>query len=237
MATYRNPELRERLAAEYVLGTLAGRARARFQSLMRYDPELRRAVADWETRLTPLAHAGTEIAPPDRLWRAIDRRVKRVRRRSGWWESLAFWRTFAVTGVAFAAVLGVAIGMAPRPEPPISTVAVMSDSGGRPAMVVAWPPMKAMRDPHIRVKIVQDHPTMAPSTSWELWLLPGAKAAPISLGQVSLDQVQVIKLPQAVTARMAGAWGMALSVEPAGGSPTGAPTGPIIFRGECVRIL
>jgi anti-sigma-K factor RskA len=237
MASYRNPELRDRLAAEYVLGTLVGRARTRFQSLMRYDPDLRRVVAEWEARLTPLAHAGKEIAPPDRVWRATDRRVRRAERRAGWWDSLAFWRTFAVTSAAFVVALGVAIGMMPRPEPPISTVAVMSDSGGKPAMVVAWPPMKAMRDPHIRVKIVQDHPTMAPSTSWELWLLPGGKAAPVSLGQISLDQIQVVKLPQAVTARMQGAWGMALSVEPAGGSPTGAPTGPIIFTGECVRIL
>lgn len=237
MASYRNPELRDRLAAEYVLGTLVGRARARFQSLMRYDPGLRQTVAEWEERLTPLARAGTEIAPPDRVWRAIDRRVRRVERRAGWWESLALWRTFAVTSAAFVVALGVAIGMMPRPEPPISTVAVMSDNDGKAAMVVAWPPMKAMRDPHIRVKIVQDHPTMAPSTSWELWLLPGGKAAPVSLGQVGLDRLQVVRLPHAVTAKMQGAWGMALSIEPAGGSPTGAPTGPIIFKGECVRIL
>ncbi len=237
MASYRNPELRDRLAAEYVLGTLVGRARARFQSLMRYDPGLRQTVAEWEERLTPLARAGKEIAPPDRVWRAIDRRVRRVERRAGWWESLALWRTFAVTSAAFVVALGVAIGMMPRPEPPISTVAVMSDNDGKAAMVVAWPPMKAMRDPHIRVKIVQDHPTMAPSTSWELWLLPGGKAAPVSLGQVGLDRLQVVRLPHAVTAKMQGAWGMALSIEPAGGSPTGAPTGPIIFKGECVRIL
>ena len=94
-----------------------------------------------------------------------------------------------------------------------------------------------LRDPHVRVKIVQDHPTMAPSTSWELWLLPPGKAAPVSLGQVSLDPVQVMKLPPAAAAKMPGAWGMALSIEPAGGSPTGAPTGPIIFKGMCVKVL
>ena len=237
MASYRNPELRDRLAAEYVLGTLAGRARARFQSLMRYDPGLRQLVSDWEARLVPLAGAGKELAPPDRVWRAIDRRIRRAGPTAGWWESLAFWRTFAATSAVFVLALGVVIGMLPRQEPPISTVAVMSDGGGKPAMVVAWPPMKAMRDPHIRVKIVQDHPTMAPSTSWELWLLPGGAAAPVSLGQVSLDQVQVVKLPAAITAKMPGAWGMALSIEPAGGSPTGVPTGPIIFKGVCVKIL
>ena len=237
MARYANRELRDKLAAEYVLGTLVGRARARFRSLMRYDPGLRRLVAEWEARLSPLARAGKEIAPPDRVWRAIARRVRQVEQRTGWWGNLAFWRTFAVAGAAFSLVLGVAIGMMPRPEPPISTVAVMSDDSGNAAMVVAWPPMKSMRDPHIRVKIVQDHPTMAPSTSWELWLLPGGQAAPVSLGQVSLERLQVMKLPPAAAGKMQGAWGMALSIEPAGGSPTGAPTGPVIFKGECIRIL
>lgn len=237
MASYRNPELRDKLAAEYVLGTLVGRARARFQSLMRYDPGLRQLVTEWEARLTPLARAGSEMAPPARVWRALDQRIQRTKRPAGWWESLAFWRALAATGVTFVLVLGVVIGNMPRPEAPMSTVAVMSDDSGRPAMVVAWPPMKAMRDPHIRVKVVQEHPTMAPTTSWELWMLPGGKAAPVSLGLVSLDAVQVMTLPAAVAAKMPGAWGMALSVEPAGGSPTGAPTGPVIFKGQCVRIL
>jgi anti-sigma-K factor RskA len=237
MASYRNPELRDKLAAEYVLGTLVGRARARFQSLMRYDPDLRRVVDEWEARLAPLARAGTEIAPPERVWRALDRRIRRAKRPAGWWESLAFWRTFAATGATFVLILSVVIGTMPQPEVPMSTIAVMSDDGGTPAMVVAWPPMKAMRDPHVRVKIVQEHPTMSPTTSWELWLLPGGKAAPVSLGLVSLDSVQVMKLPAVVAAKMQGAWGMALSVEPAGGSPTGTPTGPVIFKGQCVRIL
>jgi anti-sigma-K factor RskA len=237
MTRYANPELRDRLAAEYVLGTLTGRARSRFQSLMRYDRHLRQVVADWEGRLVPLALGATEIAPPARLQRAIENRIRGPQRVGRWWEGLAFWRWLAVTSTAFVFVLATVIGYAPRPEPPMSTVAVMSDERGEPAMVVSWPPMKAVRDPHIRVKILQEHPTMAPTTSWELWMLPGGNAAPLSLGLVSLDTVQVVKLPPGMAGKMAGAWGVAMSVEPAGGSPTGAPTGPVIFKGQCVRIL
>jgi len=137
----------------------------------------------------------------------------------------------------FVLILGVMIGRAPQPEPPMSTVAVMADDAGQAAMVVSWAPMKAMRDPHIRVKILQEHPIMAPTTSWELWMLPGGKAAPVSLGLVSLDRLQVMKLPPALAGKMQGAWGMAMSIEPAGGSPTGAPTGPVIFKGQCIKIL
>ena len=210
---------------------------ARFQSLMRYDRDLRQRVADWEARLTPLAAAASEIAPPVRVWSAVEKRIKGVERRAGWWASLGLWRTLAVTSATFVLILGVVIARAPQPEPPMSTVAVMSDERGQPAMVVSWAPMKAMREPHIRVKILQEHPTMAPTTSWELWMLPGGKAAPVSLGLVSLDATQVVKLPPALAGKMGGAWGMAMSVEPAGGSPTGAPTGPVIFKGQCVKVL
>jgi anti-sigma-K factor RskA len=236
MASYKNPQLRDRLAAEYVLGTLIGRARKRFQSLMRYDRALRQVVADWEARLTPLALAGSEISPPARLWRTLDRRIRQAERRDGWWERLGFWRTLAVTSTTLVLILGVMIGRTPQPEPPLSTVAVMADDTGQPAMVVSWAAMKA-RDPHIRVKILQEHPTMAATTSWELWMLPGGKAAPVSLGLVSLDRLQVVKLPQALAGKMQDAWGMAMSIEPAGGSPTGAPTGPVIFKGHCIKIL
>jgi len=234
MARYTKPELRDRLAAEYVLGTLRGRARARFESLMRYDPGLRQLVAEWEARVTPLAHAASEIAPPARVWQAISRRIAGTARAGG---SLAFWRGLAVASTAFALVLAAFIGMAPRPEPPLAMVAVMNDDRGQPAMVVSWPPMAAMRDPHLRIKVVQEHPTMASGTAWEMWMLPGGKAAPVSMGLISIDRDQVMKVAPALAARMGDTWGIAMSVEPAGGSRTGAPTGPVIFKGQCVKIL
>ncbi|HET9404744.1 MAG TPA: anti-sigma factor [Burkholderiales bacterium] len=237
MARYTNPQLRDRLAAEYVLGTLRGRARARFESLQRYDPELRRAVAEWETRITPLAHAAPDVPPPARVWQAIVRRVAGASRDKGAWGPLALWRGLAVTSTAFVLILAAFIGMTPRPEPPMEMVAVMNDDRGQPAMVVSWPPMKAMREPHIRIKVVQAHPVMAAGTSWEMWMLPGGKAAPVSLGLITTDRDQVMKVKPALARRMGDAWGIAMSVEPAQGSPTGAPTGPVIFKGQCVKIL
>jgi anti-sigma-K factor RskA len=237
MATYKNPELRDRLAAEYVLGTLRGRARERFEALLRYDYGLRRVVAEWEARLTPMAAAAGEITPPARVWEAIARRIAGTARDAGGRAGLAFWRGLAVTSTAFVLVLATYIGMAPHPEPPMAMVAVMNDDQGQPALVVSWPPMKAMRDPHIRVKVVQAHPVMAAGTAWEMWMLPGGQAAPVSMGLISIDRDQVMKIKPALAQKMGDAWGIAMSVEPAGGSPTGAPTGPVIFKGQCVKIL
>jgi anti-sigma-K factor RskA len=232
MASHKNPQLREKLASEYVIGTLRGRARARFQALLRYDPGLRQIVAEWEARLTPLAVAAGEIAPPTRVWRAVAQRIA-----GGATKGLAFWRGLAVTSTAFVLILAAFIGLAPRPEPPMAMVAVMSDDKGEPALVVSWPPMKAMRDPYVRIKVVQEHPVMAPGTTWEMWMLPRGKAAPVSMGLITIDADQTMRIKPTLAERMEGAYGMAMSVEPEGGSPTGAPTGPVIFKGQCVKIL
>ena len=237
MASYRNPQLRDTLAAEYVVGTLRGRARGRFQALLRYDPDLRRIAAEWEARLTPLTVAAGEIAPPARVWQAVARRIAGAARGASSRTGLAFWRGLAVTSTAFVLILGAFIGVAPRPEPPMAMVAVMNDDRGQPALVVSWPSMKAMHDPYIRVKVVQEHPVMAPGTAWEMWMLPGDKDAPVSMGLITTDADQTMKLRPALAHRMEGAWGVAMSIEPKGGSPTGAPTGPVIFKGQCVKIL
>jgi anti-sigma-K factor RskA len=235
MTSYKSPELRDKLAAEYVVGTLRGRARARFQSLMRYDAGLRRTVGEWEERLTPLAAAADEVPPPARVWQAVARRIGG----RGSQARLAFWRGLAVTSTAFALVLATFIGMKPAPELPMASVAVMADDKGQPSMVVSWPSMKDARDPHVRIKVLQEHPTMAAGTAWELWMLPRGQAAPVSMGLISTDVNQVMKVKADLAKRLGAGevWGIAMSVEPAGGSPTGAPTGPVIFKGQCVRIL
>lgn len=237
MASYKHPALRDQLAAEYVLGTLRGRARARFESLLRYDGDLRRVVAEWEARLTPLAAAASETAPPERVWRGVSRRIGAEAPAARWWTSLPLWRALAVTSTAFVLILGTIIGMAPRPEPPMAMVAVMNDDKGKPAMVVSWPPMKGSRDPYIRIKVVQEHPVMAAGTSWEMWMVPGGAAAPVSMGLVNIDRDQVMKIRPDLAHKMSGAWELAMSIEPEGGSRTGAPTGPVIFRGQCVKML
>jgi anti-sigma-K factor RskA len=234
---YRNRQLRDKLAAEYVLGTLRGRARARFEALMRYDAALRSLVTEWEDKLTPLARAGTDIAPPARVWSALLRRIAGEARKPRWWESLALWRGLAATGAAFALVLAIVIGVAPEAATPMSMVAVMNDTQGQPAMTVSWPSMQAVREPYIRIKVTQTHPTMAPGTAWELWMLPPGEGKPVSLGLITTDVDQVMRLKPELAARIESAWGIAMSVEPKGGSPSGAPTGPVVMKGPCVKIL
>src|SRR5262245_1493382 len=77
---YENPELRDRLAAEYALGTLRGAARRRFQRLMKDDPALRDLTLQWEMRLNDMAASVKPVAPRPQVWQAIDRALGPVPR-------------------------------------------------------------------------------------------------------------------------------------------------------------
>jgi anti-sigma-K factor RskA len=229
--------LRDKLAAEYVLGTMSARARRRFEIHLRGNPQLRRAVAQWETRLSPLAAVLPAIEPPARVWQAIKTRLQIGRpAAAGFWESLSFWRvsSFASGLLALALIVFVA---APKPETPVDAgrmVVVMNDlATGKPAMTASWKPgQRGSRT--LRIRVI-GHAEMAPNTAWELWMLPGGDQKPVSLGLITTHETQVVKIPEALAARLDAAHGLAMSVEPAGGSPTGLPTGPVLYAGESIK--
>ncbi len=62
-------------AAEYVLGTLEGDARAEFGARLETEPLLRAAVQEWEERLAGLGNDQGAAGPPDGLWDKIDARI------------------------------------------------------------------------------------------------------------------------------------------------------------------
>lgn len=229
--------LRDKLAAEYVLGTMSARARRRFEIHLRGNPQLRRAVAQWEMRLSGLTDALPAIEPPAHVWQAIQARINiRQAGRSGFWESLSFWRvsSFASALLALALVIMVAT---PKPEAPVDAgrmVVVMNDLATRkPAMTASWEPgHRGGRT--LRIRVI-GHAEMGPNTAWELWMLPGGDLKPVSLGLITTHETQVVKIPEALAARLDAAQGLAMSVEPAGGSPTGLPTGPVLYAGECIK--
>ncbi|MGQ0530462.1 MAG: anti-sigma factor, partial [Panacagrimonas sp.] len=61
---YDNPEVMAQLAAEYVIGTLRGRARRRYERLMQTHAEARAQTEFWEQRLGEFGQALQPVAPP-----------------------------------------------------------------------------------------------------------------------------------------------------------------------------
>jgi anti-sigma-K factor RskA len=229
--------LRDKLAAEYVLGTMSARARRRFEIHLRGNPQLRRAVAQWESRLSPLTDALPAIEPPARVWQMIKARLKfEQAARAGFWESLSFWRVSSFASGLLAMALIVMVVM-PKPETPVDAgrmVVVMNDlTTKKPAMTASWEPGQS-DGRLLRIRVI-GHAEMAPNTAWELWMLPGGNQKPVSLGLITTHETQVVRIPQALAAQLDAAQGLGMSVEPAGGSPTGFPTGPVLYAGESIK--
>jgi anti-sigma-K factor RskA len=235
---YEHPTIRDRLAAEYVLGTMPGRARRRFEAELKLSPVLRGLVSEWEARLTPMASSLEALPPPRRVWHAIEQRIrgnKGASRHPGFWNSLAFWR--AAAGVATAALLILGIVMTNVAEPPTAPkpmmVVVMDDMQTRsPAITASWEPGSHSKLIHLRVI---GHAEMAPDTAWELWMLPGKDRPPVSLGLITTHELQTLEVPAQIAPKLDNAWGLGMTVEPAGGSPSGAPTNPMLYLGPCVK--
>ena len=94
-------------AAEYVLGVLGAEERRRAEFRIASEPRFAAEVAYWEARLGGLADAVPAVAPPATVWDGIEARLsaslKEPAERGGIWQSLAFWRTFAIASTALAA--------------------------------------------------------------------------------------------------------------------------------------
>jgi anti-sigma-K factor RskA len=226
------------LAAQYVTGTLRGRARRRFESLLVAHPALREAVTQWEERLMPLAAAVAPVAPPPRVWRAIEARLwpaaagaaAQAPTAASWWQRLVLWR--ALSGVASAAVLMLAVALlrTPPAAPPI--VVVLEGQAGTPAAGATFVASVAGDGQSMVMQPVATTVPLQADRVLELWSVP-PQGAPKSLGLISASGVTVLprsRLPK--TLLEGGTAALAVSVEPPGGSPTGAPTGPVVFAGK-----
>jgi anti-sigma-K factor RskA len=246
-------ELQDRLAAEYALGTLRGRARSRFERWLREDMRCARAAAEWQARLAPLAAGIGEARPPARVWRAIEARLNASGARAGaqtvspgLWDRLGFWRSLGLLASGMAAALLVAVGLiAPQPPPPAPAPAVVRvPAEGMPASYVAVLADPRTQRPVLLVSAARKSDqlwikTLDPAIhvaerSLELWALPKA-GTPKSLGLLATAEKATLKLSAVADQALADAEALAVSLEPRGGSPTGAPTGPVLFSGPCVR--
>ena len=231
---YSRPELADRLAAEYAAGLLRGPARRRFEALLPAHPMLREAVADWQARLMPLTGVLAPQLPPLRVWQRIETRIggapaavpTAAAAPLRWWQRLGPWR--GLTGAASMAALALAVLLANPPvQAPVVVVLSSTEKGPEGAVV----PASFVASFSADGRAVATRPlvpvSLAAGRTLELWAVP-AEGAPRSLGLISADGASVVSRSRVLKDTAA----LAVSLEPSGGSPTGAPTGPILYVGK-----
>lgn len=240
---YERPELLDRLASEYALGTLRGRARRRFERLLQRSASARAAVRGWEERLAGLAASVPAVTPRARVWEAIERRTQPAgaKTKASWWSSL--WKPALGFAFGVAATIGLVQTMpnafftlddiAQRQQAlPQSYVGLLVDKEGQPTLLVS----STRHGKRVTVKSLRALEVPAGKVL-QVWALP-KEGAPFPLGVA-----QATKPPGSTTFEMADTSEkllanvprLAVSLEDAPAKP-GALPAEFILAGHCVKL-
>jgi anti-sigma-K factor RskA len=215
-----HPEIIDSLAAEYVLGTLRGPARRRFEKWRARTPLVEERCRFWEENLMQLAKDLRPIRPPAHVWQGIRTRLNLSRgqpqRRPGralaiaasvlliaGLSALLYWRTTGPGTLSEVATIATPTGTQ------LWEVDVYRTSGRLIMHTAQVPAHPADRD-------------------FELWALP-AGGKPVSLGLMPYGGTTERALTTVQKQALANSAQVAITVEQLGGSPTGQPTTTPIF--------
>jgi anti-sigma-K factor RskA len=219
------------LAAEYALGTLPAGERAAVTLRARNEPALAAAIAAWEGRLGPLAETVPPRTPPDGLWDKIEARIAGGGNVVSIETRLRRWRAAAIAASAIAASLALFVGVRELSPPGKDKmlVAVLQKDPQSPAFLVSVDLEKRQ----LTIRAVDAKPQ--PGKSYELWLVHDELKSPRSLGLIGDKPVTIGPTLASYAPNVIKDATLAVSLEPAGGSPTGAPTGPVLWSGKLLQ--
>jgi anti-sigma-K factor RskA len=215
-----NPELVDRLAAEYVLGTLRGPARRRFERWRANSPHVDQRCRYWEEHLVHVAKGLKPVQPPAHVWSAIRRRLNLTPERS----QRRWARNFALAAsiVFVAGLAGLLYWRSLPGEHATAFSAISAKSGEELWQVQVFGTTNRLV---VQAEKLPPHPA---GHDYELWALPKG-GNPVSLGVLPAEGTSTRALTLIQKAALASSSQLAVSIEPPGGSPTGQPTGAIVF--------
>lgn len=206
------PEEDDLLAAEYVLGALDLAERSAAEARIRLDHIFAARVIEWQNRLAGLNDDYPESPAPDLLPK-IEARLfpQSAKPHRAWLSGLI--GLVASTAAAFGILLFLWL------QPPAASLTADASSLRYEASI-AGDQLTLTRTGGAAADAGKDY---------ELWIIAG-DAAPVSLGVIAAETV-TIAAPKAESG-----FTLAITLEAKGGSPTGAPQGPIVAAGKLAKI-
>ena len=226
-------EALDTLAGEFVLGTLPPEQHTAVAERLRTDSALRAAVDAWESRLLELAALAAPQPPSLRLWGRIQRSLNELahpasERRAKWWQRLGLWQATTAAGLAASVVLAFTLLTTPPPATQF-VVVLVAPSSQAPGWVVQTSDSRTIE----LLPLGKD--ALPEGMALQFWTKGPQWGAPVSLGLVKPGEpyrVPLQSLPPLEADQLFG-----LTLEKAGGSPTGLPTGPVKFIGRAVKVI
>ncbi|CAI8729428.1 anti-sigma factor domain-containing protein [Pseudomonas serboccidentalis] len=222
---YQTPALRRALAADYAIGLMSSAARRRFEQLLLDDAALRAELAHWQHSLASLTDPIPEQPVPEHVWQGITARIEPQVLHVP--EKRPFWNWLRITAAVCSIVVLVFLG----------SLYNRDDARYRATL------LSADALPALKVEAHADYLQVEPLTlaavdadrSLELWAIP-ADGKPISLGVIPVGGKGKVELNEAQQALIGKPIALAVSLEPKGGSPTGQPTGPVLYQGALAAL-
>jgi anti-sigma-K factor RskA len=242
-----SPDELQMLAGEYVLGVLGSAQMRALRLRANEDARLAAEIRAWEARLSPLADAVAPVPPPPALWgrlangivalpedppsrspapaglrapseglvpRLPNRQERRLAARRVW-----PWQLATVASLALAAGIA-AFALLPQTQPPMQMAALVPAGTASSGFIAqALPDGRLVVSAPAAVAVPAGH-------DLELWILPKGETVPKSLGVLPAAGRQIALKPMPPPGAQ-----LMVSLEPPGGSPSGAPTGPVLFAG------
>ena len=235
---YDNQQLIDMLSAEYVLGSLQGAARIRFEQLIQQRADWAKTLNWWQTHLHLLAETVHAVKPRKQVWQQIENRLWNKTdpsNASNWWRILN-WRNTALLSTSLAFIFATFLAVQAPNKPSISeptAVAMLANDKAQAGWLLSLA-NNAGGNAEIRANSLASL-QIKNQNAYELWLLPSDKSKPISLGLLPQKGNKVLVVPANLVAMLPES-GLAVSVEPMGGSPTGQPTGAVLYQGKLVKV-
>lgn len=261
MNLLQHPELLDRLASSYALGTLRGGARRRFEAMAREQAPVRAAALIWQSRLASLNELQPQTQPDAVVWTRIHNLVQGEKAGAAqaaaraqaaasaadaggiaaWLRSVTLWRTATALG-AMATVAAVMVGVGQRQEFGGEIARLQNQLLAAPQIEYvavladdqAAASMLVTFDPKARKLTLQRVGAYeeAGDRSLQLWALPPS-GGPKSLGVLGRDKLLRLTAGEGDVRAVPT---LAISLEPKGGVPSETgPTGPVLFKGALIQ--
>lgn len=232
------------LAAELVSGLLDPAQRAAAEHRVETDADFAALVLAWRARLSDLDRTAPVLQPDASLWKRIESQINAATRTaraakpsllSRLWNSIDGLRAVTATSLAatlvFAIVTGAALTYAAREalRKPIYVAILVNDDTKQPGAVV-----NAFADGRVEMIPLTDI-NVPQGRALEIWTLWDRSVGPRSVGLI--DRAQTVRLNLDKLPATGPDQLFEITLEPAGGSPIGRPTGPVLYKGTTARPL